>query len=158
MGARTIIAFTAALGWSAGAAAQAPMRSLVPCDQLSLGLESVSVGADRGGVRTYYDGQVTLMALDLVEPACCSFGLAIVMPAPPHGDEPVGMTCWTKWGYASVDVAGTQSRYDPATGLTLAIPTLDYDPETGATSTGPTIRLRIDAGRGTIVDLDAQTR
>lgn len=153
-----IIALVLALGWTAGAGAQAPMRSLVPCEQLSLGLESVAVGADLSGVRTYYEGSVALMVLDLVEPACCAFGLAIVMPAPPQGDEPVGMTCWTKWGYAGVDLAAARSQYDPASGLSLTIPTLDYDNETGATRAGPPIRLRIDAGRGTIVDLDAQTR
>ena len=150
------IALAAALGWTGAAGAQAPMRSLVPCDQLALRLESVAVGADLSGVRTYYEGGVTLMLLDLVEPACCAFGLAIVMPAPPQDDEPVGMTCWTKWGYAGVDVAATQSRYDPASGLTLTVPTLDYDNDTGGTLAGPPIRLRIDAGRGTIVDLDAR--
>ena len=156
MKARRMLLVAAMVGSGADATAQAPMRRLVPCEQLALRLESVAVGGDLSGVRTYYEGRVTLMQLDLVEPACCSFGLAIVMPAPPQGDEPVGMTCWTMWGYAGVDVAGAQSRYDPAIGLTLGVPTLDYDPETGATWTGPTIRLRIDAGRGTIVDLDAR--
>ena len=145
----------AALAAPFTSAAQAPMRALVPCDEIELELESVAVGADRSGVRTYYRGAVTLFVVDRVEPACCSFGVAIVMPPPP-GDEPAGMSCWTKWGYAGVDLRRAQTSYDGTRGLTLHIPTLEYEPETGGSTPGAPIRLRIDASRGTIVDLDAR--
>jgi hypothetical protein len=149
---RILIALAAA-AWPASAPAQGPWRALDRCDALDVRLDSVSVGADLSGVRTFYDGQVTLLLVDQSEPACCSYGIAIIMPAEPRADEPGGMRCWAKWGFAGIDLRGARSTYDPRQGLTLAIPTLDYDPETGASGRGEPIRLRIDAGRGTIVDL-----
>ena len=144
----------AALGWPAATAAQETFRALTSCDRIELGLESVAVGADLSGVRSYYQGRVTLFAIDRVEPACCAFGVAIVMPDEPSAEAPEGMRCWAKWGFAGVDLRRAQARYDRGRGLTLTIPTREYDPETGGTSPGAPIRLRIDAGRGTIVDLD----
>ncbi len=135
------------------AAGLAQTSELFPCDEAGVGLESVAVGADLSGVRNFYRGNVTLFALDTIEPACCSAGIAIVMPAEPHGNEPVGFACWAIKGLAAVDLGAARSSYDPRRGLTLTIPTRGYDPETGATIPGEPIRLRIDAARGTIVDL-----
>ncbi len=146
----------AALTWSGAAAAQEPFRALVRCERIELGLESVAAGGDLSGVRTFHEGRVTLFAVDRVEPACCAFGVAIVMPSEPNADEPEGLSCWVKWGYAGVDLRRAQARYDPRQGLSLSIPTREYEPDTGGTSGGAPIRLRIDIGRGTIVDLDAR--
>ncbi len=148
----------AALAWSGTAAAQEPFRALARCERIELGLESVAVGSDLSGVRTFHEGRVTLFVIDRVEPACCAFGVAIVMPAETSADEPESMSCWVKWGYAGVDLRRAQATYDPRRGLTLTIPARDYDPETGATARGAPIRLRLDVGRGTIVDLDPPRR
>ncbi len=148
----------AALAFPAGAVAQDGFRTLVPCEQLELGLESVAVGEDLSGVRTFYQGQVTLFLIDRVEPACCAYGVAVVMPAPPSEGSLEGMRCWAIFGYAGVDLRGARASYQPREGLTVSIPIRDYVPETGGTSPGAPVRLRIDAGRGTIVDLSPPRR
>ena len=147
---RTLMAL-AILAWPALAAGQE--RRLVDCDAIELGPESIVAGADLSGVRTYYQGRVTLYLLDRVEPACCSWGVAIVMPAAPSDGEPESLTCWAVSGYAGVDLRRATSRYDPRQGLLLSIPTRDYDHDTGGTRPGAPLRLRIDAGRGTIEQL-----
>lgn len=146
----------AVFAWSAAASAQP--SELVGCEENDIGLWSVAVGTDLSGVRSFYDGQVTLLELDTVEPACCASGVAIVMPDEPHGEEPVGPRCWAVTGYGGVDLRAARARYDPRSGLTLTIPTLTYDPATGRSVAGAPIRLRINAARGTIVDLAAQGR
>ena len=146
----------AVLTWPALAIAQP--SGLVGCEENDIGLWSVAVGTDLSGVRSFYAGQVTLLALDTVEPACCAAGVAIVMPDAPHGDEPVGPRCWALTGYGEVDLRAARSRYDPRSGLTLTIPTSRYDAATGRAVAGEPIRLRINAARGTIVDLGARGR
>ena len=149
------LAALAALANSHVAAAQPDSRTLAPCDQASAGLAQLALGADNEGVRSYYEGRVTLLRLDYVEPACCAWGVAVLMPDGDGEAEPAGTACWAIWGYAGVDLQAAQSRYDPADGLTLIIPTREYDHDTGGTLPGAPIRLRIDAGAGTIVDLGA---
>ena len=152
MKARLLIAL-AACACPAAAIAQSVSTGLMRCDDAGVGLWSVWVGADLSGVRTYYEGSVTLLALDTIEPGCCPAGVAIVMPGEPQENDPVGPACWAIRGFAAVDLRAARSSYDPRQGLTLSIPTRDYDPDTGGTVPGAPIRLRIDAGRGTIVDL-----
>ena len=146
-----ILTALAALAWPTAGFAQT--SELYPCDDAGVALEDVAAGADLSGVRSFYRGDVTLFALDTIEPACCSAGVAIVMPAEPHGNEPVGFACWAIKGLAAVDLRAARSSYDPRRGLTLTIPTRGYDPDTGGTVPAEPIRLRIDAARGTIVDL-----
>ena len=156
MKARRWIAAAVALAW--GHAAMAQPSGLRSCEDAGLGLESVAVGEDRSGVRTFYQGNVTLLVVDMVEPACCAFGVAIVMPAPPQSDEPVGMSCWAVTGYPGVDLQGARAQYDARRGLMLTIPAQRYVADSGVLVAGDPIRLRIDAGRGLIEDLDAARR
>ncbi|NNC72135.1 MAG: hypothetical protein HKN78_04580, partial [Sphingomonadaceae bacterium] len=97
----------------------------------------------------------TVMRLDTEEPAAASFGVAVVFPDGNGDLGPVGLACWLNWGFGFVDVAATQSAYDPAQGLTLTIPTGRYDPETGGTRPGAPIRWLINLAQGSITDLDA---
>ena len=145
-----------ALAWPAVAAAQ-PQRTLLPCGEVSAGLTQLALGANNEGVRSYYEGRVTLLRLDYVEPACCSWGVAVLIPDGNGETEPAGTACWAKWGYAGVDIQGTTSRYDPVEGLTLTIPTLDYDHDTGGTRPGTPIRLQINVGEGSIGDVSEGT-
>ena len=146
------LAALAALAWPAAAVAQ-PQRSLLPCAEVSAGLTQLALGANEEGVRSFYDGRVTLLLLDYVEPACCSWGVAVLMPDGDGETEPAGTACWAIWGYAGVDLQAATSRYDPAEGLTLAIPTLDYDHDSGGTRPGAPIRLQINLSEGGISQL-----
>ena len=137
-----MLAALAAFAWPAAAGAQD--RTLVECGALELDLRSAAVGADLSGVRSFYRGDVTLFLIDRVEPACCSLGVAVVMPEQVE-EGPGDVQCWAVSGYAGVDVRGATARYDAARGLMLTIPVQDYEPETGGTRRGEPIRLRIDA-------------
>ena len=148
------LAALAALAWPTAAAAQ-QQRTLLPCSEVSAGLTQLALGANEEGVRSFYEGRVTLLQLDYVEPACCSWGVAVLMPDGDGETEPAGTACWAIWGYAAVDLQRATSRYDPVEGLTLTIPTLDYDHDTGGTRPGAPIRLRIDVGEGTSGDVSA---
>jgi hypothetical protein len=148
------LAAFAALAWPAAATAQ-PQRALMPCTDASAGLTQLALGETHDGVRSFYEGRVTLLRLDYVEPACCSWGVAVLMPDGDGETEPAGTACWATWGYAGVDLQGATSHYDPAEGLTLTIPTRAYDHDTGGTLPGAPIRLRISLSAGTIVDLGA---
>ena len=150
---RALIALSV-LAWPGATSAQDVSRTLVECDRLELDLRSTAVGADLSGVRTFYQGNVTLFLIDRVEPACCSLGIAVVMPEQVE-EGPGDVQCWAMTGYAGVDVKGAASRYDAAEGLTLTIPTQDYDPDSGGTVRGEPIRLRIHLGSGSIELLEA---
>lgn len=150
----TKIAALAALAWPAMAAAQTP-SGLVPCqDHFAGGLAALSLGENNANVRHFYNGMVTLLLLDTEEPAAASYGFAVLMPSGDGEEEPAFMTCWLNWGFTYVDTAAATSRYDPAEGLTLTIPVLMYDHETGMGREAPPVRLLINAGQGTIRQLD----
>ena len=157
MGTSIWIAAVAAMAAHEPASAPRLPGELVGCDEAGLGIWSVSVD-ERRGVRSFYRGAVTLLELDMVEPAGAPAGVAIVMPAVPIENEPVGPTCWAVVGYSSVDVAAARASYDPRQGLTLSIPTYVYDGESDRAVAGAPIRLRINPTRGTIVNLDARSR
>src|SRR5688500_16180604 len=122
-----MMAALAALAWPAAAAAQEPFRTLAQCDTLELDLRSAAGGADLSGVRSFYQGNVTLFLIDRFEPACCALGVAVVLPEQVE-EGPGDVQCWAVTGYAGVDLAGAAARYDAAEGLTLTIPVEDYDP------------------------------
>src|SRR5688572_4427394 len=112
------LAVLAVLAWPAIAAAQ-PQRTLLPCSEVSAGLTQLALGANNEGVRSFYEGRVTLLELDYVEPACCSWGVAVLMPDGNGESEPAGTACWAIWGYSGVDVQAATSLYNPVEGLTL---------------------------------------
>ena len=124
------------------------------CDDLGVGLWAVVAGADRSGIRTYYDGQVTVFQVDTIEPAAAPSGVAFVIPDRPDAEGNPTPQCSAIINFSSVDVSAAQARYDARTGLTLTIPTQDFDGERSVP--GTPIRVRINAGQGTIVDLNAR--
>ena len=150
--ARYLILSAAAMAAPATAAGS----GLQPCEDLGVGLWAVVAGADRGGIRTYYDGQVTVFELDTVEPAAAPAGVAFVIPDRPDVEGIPSPQCWAIINYTAVEVRRAQARYDPTAGLTLTIPAQGYDGERAIPA--PPIRVRINVGQGTIVDLNAQAR
>ena len=146
------LAALAILAWPAAASAQ-PQRTLLPCAEVSAGLTQLALGPNNEGVRSFYEGRVTLLALDYVEPACCSSGVAVLLPDGNGEIEPAGTACWATWGYAGVDLQAATSNYNPVEGLRLVIPTLDYDHDTGGTRPGAPIRLQINLSEGGISEL-----
>jgi hypothetical protein len=139
---------TPALLWTAAASAQP--RGPVECEEAGAGLWSIAPGEDGSGLRSFYNGQVTVVALDLIEPAAAPSGIAIVMPAAEREGEPPSMACWAFTGFDWVEVADAQAEYDPANGLLLTLPTRRWDEERQDSVPAPPLRIRIDLGRGRV--------
>ena len=142
-----MIAGTALL-WATAADAQP--RGPATCEEVGAGLWSIDTGEHGEGVRTFYNGQVTVIALNLIEPAAAPGGVAIVMPGPPSDEEPTGPECFAFVGYDRVDVPGARPDYDPARGLVLTFPTWRFDAERQDSVPAPPLRVRIDVGRGRV--------
>lgn len=132
------------------AAADAQPRGPATCEEAGAGLWSIDTGENGNGIRTFYDGQVTVIALNLIEPAAAPGGVAIVMPGPPNAEEPTGPECFAFVGYDRVDVAGARSHYDPTRGLILTFPTWRFDEARQDSVPAAPLRVRIDVGRGTV--------
>lgn len=140
------LAATIALLLLAASPAAAELRD---CEEAGLGLTSLAPGARNENIRHFYEGQVTMLLLDQEEPAAASMSVAFVFPSA-GVDEPVYFQCMAATGYSGLDVAGADSRYDPARGLTLTIPAWRFDPETSDSQPVDPVVVTIDLGRGAI--------
>ncbi|MBB5753533.1 hypothetical protein [Prosthecomicrobium pneumaticum] len=128
------------------AAAPALAEDFVPCDDLHVGLTNVAAPVADNAV-TVYDGLVTLYNIDMLEPACCSAGIAIVLPDP---DDPLGgAQCRAIVGFTTVDVAAARRDYDPARGLRLDVPVRLMDEE-GNMEPEEMLPVRIDLQAHTV--------
>jgi hypothetical protein len=141
-------AIAPALAWATAAVAQP--RGALDCEDAGVGLWSIAPGEDGSGLRSFYDGQVTVVAVDTIEPAAAPAGIAIVMPAAERDDEPPSMACWAFIGFDRVDVRAARAEYDPAEGLRLTLPTWRWDEERQQSVPSPPLRIRIDLGRGRV--------
>lgn len=133
-------------------AAQAQSTGFEDCENAwPAQLQNLAIGENGEGIRTFYDGAVTLMQIDTIEPAAASGGVIVMMwTGSDLGD--LERLCWVTAGHGGVDVEATAARYDPAEGLTLAVPTRTYSPDDGRLTEGA-IRFRLDAGAGTLTPL-----
>lgn len=132
------------------AAAQAQPSGFAPCDGDELTL--LQIGEDGEGIRSFYDGSVTLLRIDTIEPAAASGGLVVMMWTGSDLSD-IDRLCWVNTGHGLVDIDATQSSYDPAEGLTLTIPTARIDQSSGQRIDGA-IRFRLNVGAGTLTPLD----
>jgi hypothetical protein len=103
--------------------------------------------------RTFANGAIRIVGLDTAEPACCSFQMAIIAPDP--NDEMGLSQCLTlndggEWtGFQFVDIAGTESSYDPGKGLLLSVPVKRY--VDGINSIQAVVDIRINQATGSVV-------
>ena len=113
---------------------------LKPCEDVGVGLTSLVTPLAKHHL-LLYDGKVVVYNVDTIEPACCSGGVAVVMP---DKDDPLGgSSCSAVVGIGSVDVTKAKRTYDPARGLLLDAQTQRYDGESGL-KPGPQLKIRID--------------
>jgi len=135
-----------ALFWTPAAAAQP--RGALDCEEAGVGLWSIAPGEDGSGLRSFYNGQVTVIAVDTIEPAAAPSGIAIVMPGEEREDEPPSPACWAFVGYDRIDLAAARAEYDPAEGLMLTLPTWRWDEQRQESEPSAPLRIRIDVRRG----------
>lgn len=83
--------------------------------------------------RTWANGKIRLVVTDTVEPAMYPFHLVVIYPG---SDE----TGWNQCslvsfrgmlGFAGMELMAATAQYDPAAGLTVAVPVRIPDPEAG---------------------------
>ena len=134
--------------WTTATGAQG--RGPVECEEAGVGLWSIAPGEDGSGLRSYYNGQVTVVALNLIEPAAAPGGVAIIMPGVERDGEPPSPACWAFTGFDWVEVADAQAEYGPANGLLLTLPTRRWDEERQDSVPSAPLRIRIDLGRGRV--------
>lgn len=108
---------------------------LQKCNENGIGIESLIPGV--GNQKSVYNGNVTLYAYDIIEPAAASQGIAIVYTVPEEFPEGfVVRECAAITYLSGVDLKNAKSTYDAKTGVTLKIPVRNYDNETGGTTPG----------------------
>jgi hypothetical protein len=116
------------------------------CADAGLGIESIAGPVEKTHL-SLYDGKVEAYTVDTVEPACCSSGVAIVVPA--KDDPSGGSDCWAVVGLVSVDVRSAKRSYDQAKGLLLTMPARRSNQDGDAVD-GPPLKLRINLGEASV--------
>lgn len=121
--------------------AQARERTVVDCKENGVGIEDLMIPSS-AAPRSFYNEQVWVYTVDRLEPACCSLGVAVVLP---DAADPVGgAKCLAVLNLSGVNVSQARSSYDSVRGLLLEIPTSKYNPGNGSWSAGDPLKLRIN--------------
>ncbi|WP_299323007.1 hypothetical protein [Parasphingopyxis sp.] len=133
-------------------AAQAQPTGFEDCeDAWPAQLQNLAIGENGEGIRTFYNGAVTLLQIDTIEPAAGSGGIIVMMWTGSELSD-IERHCWVTAGHGGIDVDATESSYDPAEGLTLSVPTRSYSQEDGSLIEG-TLRFRLNVAAGTLTPL-----
>lgn len=126
-------------------AAQA--ETLKDCKEAHVGLTELMVPVTKYS-RNFLNNKVQVYTIDQIEPACCSIGLAIVIPD--ETAELVGLAkCFTVTHLNGVDIQKARTETDSSGRLLLVVPTSVYD-GTGHGKPGKPLKLRIDLKTATV--------
>lgn len=111
----------AALALLAATAAEA--QEVSPCADHRSAAQAIAEPWEEN-TRTFANGDVRLAIIDTIEPAAAAFHLLVL--SPPF-DEVGGRQCavvssQNGMGFGGLELTGMQAGYDPAQGLTFAIP------------------------------------
>jgi len=142
---RQIILSSIAAGGLLLSAATAHAQDLRSCKDAGVDLQTLAIGPNGEGIRTYYEGAAMLLALDLVEPAAASAGFALLLA---DYEMPGASICFAATGFSGLDIDKATAKYDPKIGVTVSIPAMDYNPDTGASEPGKPLILVIKGTKG----------
>lgn len=92
---------------------------LQKCAVVGASLESMMFGASNQ--KTFYSGNVGLVAFDTIEPAAASYGIAILSYEPIETEIPV-RRCLAIPYLSGVDLSKSTSIYNAKTGLLITVP------------------------------------
>lgn len=132
--------FAALLATSVDAAQQ---RS---CDDLDANASNVDWHEP---TRTYANGRIRLIKIDIEEPACCANFLMVLYPAP--GQEFYACTLIGReegLGWGKLELMHAHATYDPSTGLAVTLPVSAYD---GMMFRKDELRLTINQAKGSVL-------
>jgi hypothetical protein len=111
------------------------------CESNYIGINTI-VWPLADNTRSFYNGQVQVYKVDYLEPACCSTGLAFVLP---DVQSEIGDSkCVTVTGLSGVDVKNAKAAYNPNLGLLITFATRTYDHQNGGTLPGPLLKVRVN--------------
>lgn len=99
--------------------------------------------------RTYANGDIRLIKIDIDEPSCCSVFLMVLHPRPGHafgGCTLIGLQ--QGLGFRALSLSHARSSYDPKIGLSLSLPVKSYD---GFDYLRDALHLTINQALGTVV-------
>ncbi|SMX40573.1 hypothetical protein [Maliponia aquimaris] len=112
------------------AAAQDYVVSVLDCDWQA-GARNI-VEPWEANTRTFSEGKTRLAMLDTIEPAAgWAYVLVLSPPYSELGDRQCKVIGLNGMGFAGMDFAGLTASYDPATGLSFALPVDVYDFDSG---------------------------
>jgi len=115
-------------------------HAVKPCGDAGVDLRTLMTPVAKNSI-SLYDGKVAVYNVDTIEPACCSSGIAVVLPD--VNDQLGGNTCMALIGYTSIDVTKAKRSYDAARGMLLELPTQTRTDE-GQPGSLVTTKLRIN--------------
>jgi hypothetical protein len=119
--------------------ANAIERQVVPCEEAGIGLTTLVTPVAENS-RQFYNGQVSVYLVDTIEPACCSAGIAIVLP---DAESELGdAKCLAVLNQSSIGLNAAQARYSPSKGLSIEMPASEQD-DAGNRIPSP-LKLRIN--------------
>ena len=144
------LANLAALAALALGAQSAMAQTVQPCDDARSNAWNIAEPWESNS-RLFAKGAVRLALIDTIEPAAAAFHLLIL--SPPY-DEVGGRQCRVvsldgATGFAGLDLASASAAYDPAKGLTFALPAQRYLPDT-ADFAAATLHVTLNQSTGAI--------
>lgn len=129
------------------AAGPAPGQQTVGCDDWRASARNLAWPYDTA-TRSFANGAINLIALDAGEPACCGAFLIILYPEP---DAPVQactvLTGDTARGWLRTHLDRAEALYDPARGLSVAVPIEIYN---GTDGDPAILNLVVNQAEGTV--------
>lgn len=127
----------------------APANLLQSCETANVSLHDLAISGSGGGVRSFYEGQALVVAIDQVEPAAASAGLVILL-FDPAAELAGDRICFAATGFTGLDLDNAKSSYSPTNGVRLSVPAMDYDHETGMSKPGKPLIVTINAATGSV--------
>lgn len=125
----------------------APLAAAVhhTCDNLDANASNVDWHEP---MRSFAKGAIKLIKIDIEEPACCGVFLMILHPAPGHPYSACTLIGERQgYGWGDLALEEIHSEYDPAYGLTLAVPVQAFD---GAGMRDQIVRMTINQALGRV--------
>jgi hypothetical protein len=127
-------------------------KDIRTCRDAGVGIDNLILPASQNS-RTFYNNRVAVFAIDMIEPAAGSMGIAITLPD--VEDFSFGSSkCLAITSFASIDVTKVTSSYSEDQGLLLSFPTQDFDFEKGvAFRRGKPLKIRINLRNSSVTEV-----
>lgn len=120
-----------------------------PCNELA-SVQSVAEPWE-ANTRTFAKGQIRLVVLDTIEPAAGAFHLVILHPPRDELGSPMCsmVSAADGLGFGGMELGPAVASYDPALGLTVALPVSLYNADTAFFDEG-TLSVTINQSTGQV--------